>query len=290
MSQQSGQKRASATIYVQQAKLEEAAGQFSKAIELYSAAIDLKGEASPAWWHARLAQAFILVGDHQKARKAYTEAIKIDPSNDAWQTATRELERWGHTGGGSIEASAGYYDDIYEKSASYRKDGEDTSYRQMWERIVDLLTTNGSRSILDIGCGPGQFAAFLAKRFKCEYLGMDFSSVAVRQATERKLPFTFAQGNALTTSLVESVAYDTVICTEVLEHVDKDLELISWVRSGTFCIFSVPSFYAFGHVRYFKTSETVTERYGPSFDGFSVEKFVLPSTESIFLFHGIKTS
>lgn len=272
------------TKLVRSAKTAEAQGLFAEAANLYEKAIALKPTA-PAWWHVRRAQALIRTGDRNGAAKAYEAAISIQYQK-GWETALLELRRWNEVGHDSIQASRSYYDDIYRHSEEYLKAGEDTPYRGMWQRITELLQDNESRAVLDLGCGPGQFAAYLLSRHDCSYTGVDFSHVAVEQAMARGLSAAFHHGDVLTTDTVFKIEYDTVVCTEVLEHIDDDLKLIARVRPGTFALFSVPSFYAFGHVRYFKSAKAVEERYAHLFHDFSVENFGLPSGENIFLFSG----
>ena len=62
------------------------------------------------------------------------------------------------------------------------------------------------------------------------------------------------------------VAYDTVVCTEVLEHIEADLTVIENWKSGANCICSVPNFDFETHVRVFLTEEDVRCRYGDLID------------------------
>jgi len=70
--------------------------------------------------------------------------------------------------------------------------------------------------------------------------------------------------------------YDTIVCTEVLEHIDADLEVIRSWRSGTWCLCTVPNFDYTGHVRFFRTPEAVTARYGRLIDTGAVIKVARP--------------
>jgi 2-polyprenyl-3-methyl-5-hydroxy-6-metoxy-1,4-benzoquinol methylase len=261
----------------------DADGRFADAATIYGQAIS-EMKTPPAWLYVRQAQSMLRAGDRNGAISAYEQAVSLHP-REGWKTALEELLRWGYSKGGSLEASSSYYDEIYRHSEEYAKTGEDTSYKAMWEKIVEIISASKSKSVLDIGSGPGQFAAFLLSRYKCSYHGLDFSDIAVEQARAKGLPASFDAGDALTSDLLLS-DYDVVVCTEVLEHIDDDLKLVGRIRPGTLVLFSVPSFYAFGHVRYFKSAEPVYERYAHLFHDFSVENFGLPSGETIFLLSG----
>lgn len=102
------------------------------------------------------------------------------------------------------------------------------------------------------------------------YRGFDFSSAAIRNAGRRTgRPDLFFVGNALDAHSY-AYDYDTILCTEVLEHIDADLEVIRCWRDGTWCLCTVPNFDYDGHVRFFRRPHEVTRRYGGLIDITSV--------------------
>lgn len=52
---------------------------------------------------------------------------------------------------------------------------------------------------------------------------------------------------------------------EVLEHLDKDIEIILKIKRNTKVYFSVPNFNSEGHVRVFKNENDIVERYKDCF-------------------------
>ncbi|AHB76849.1 MULTISPECIES: class I SAM-dependent methyltransferase [Pandoraea] len=50
------------------------------------------------------------------------------------------------------------------------------------ERLGILLGLNGTSKVLDVACGKGASAIFLAERFGCEIVGIDYSAHNVEQA------------------------------------------------------------------------------------------------------------
>jgi SAM-dependent methyltransferase len=151
------------------------------------------------------------------------------------------------------------YDKTYSSGghrAMYSNHYKQSPYFRIWQHILKI---SPQPPILDLGCGVGQFAHFLYDNNIRDYHGIDFSKEALRQARAR-LPsarftlFDLANGAPITTG--------TTIILEVLEHLEKDLELIKSLSIGANIIFSVPNFMTAGHVRKFRSFEEVVGRYG----------------------------
>jgi cyclopropane fatty-acyl-phospholipid synthase-like methyltransferase len=137
-----------------------------------------------------------------------------------------------------------------------------TRYDRLFRKIVSNLRHHGSRSILEVGCGSGFLAKMILQEHDGNYRGFDFSAQAVNNAAGRTgRPELFFVGDALDQRCYDG-DYDTVVCTEVLEHIDHDLEAIQLWRDETWCVCSVPNFDYDGHVRYFNDSDEVATRYG----------------------------
>jgi SAM-dependent methyltransferase len=189
------------------------------------------------------------------------------------------------------EFDADFYNDAYENEQEYRKPYRTSRYYFVWTVIADRLRRAHSRGVLEIGCGSGQLAQLMRDQKVPNYLGFDFSSAAIALASANSEQ-TFVVADAKTTDLFTTHEYDTVVCTEVLEHVDFDLDILDRIPAGTRCICSVPSFPYISHVRHFETAEAVTERYESMFDGFDVLELPMPVEESLryYLFEGIRNT
>jgi 2-polyprenyl-3-methyl-5-hydroxy-6-metoxy-1,4-benzoquinol methylase len=135
-------------------------------------------------------------------------------------------------------------------------------YDRLFTRVAKVVRDHGSRSILEVGCGSGFLAQKLLHDYAGDYRGFDFSSIAIRNAGRRTgRPELFFVGNALDPAIFTG-DYDTIVCTEVLEHIEADLDAVRLWRHGTWCVCTVPNFEADGHVRFFNTSREVAARYG----------------------------
>jgi trans-aconitate methyltransferase len=142
--------------------------------------------------------------------------------------------------------------------------------------------------VLDLGCGPGEFAAFITAAIPgLRYTGLDFSAVAVEQARARVRRAIFLQEDLTIGNNINAMPYDTVIALEVLEHVDDDLAVLARLRSKARFVGSVPNFDAFGHVRHFRDAEAVKARYGGHISNLQVEPFHLDGHAILFLMSGV---
>lgn len=137
--------------------------------------------------------------------------------------------------------------------------------------IADRLTRHGATSVLDIGCGPGQLACLLRDRGLGRYCGFDFSPKRIEQARKVCPEYDFHVADAFRTELFQTCEYDTVLCTEFLEHVEGDLEVLRRIRPGAVVHGTVTNFPYMAHVRHFESAGQVRERYEPILADLSVD-------------------
>ena len=161
------------------------------------------------------------------------------------------------------ELGADFYDSMHAK---IDRSVTRTRYDGLFRKVVANVRNHGSHSILEVGCGSGFLAKMILQEYTDNYSGLDFSAEAIRNASHRTgRPDLFFVGDALDgRSYMRD--YDTIVCTETLEHVDRDLEIIRLWRAGTWCVCSVPNFDYEGHVRFFNTAGEVLTRYGGLID------------------------
>jgi 2-polyprenyl-3-methyl-5-hydroxy-6-metoxy-1,4-benzoquinol methylase len=168
-------------------------------------------------------------------------------------------------------AGADWYDKAYAILPKYADPYWQSHYYPVWTPIVDRVRRDKLQRVVDIGCGPGQFARMLFDMGNVsEYTGLDFSPTAVSMAQGACPNGKFVVGDATTTRLCLDTPHDVVICMEVLEHVPADESVIERFQPGVRAICTVPNFDYDSHVRFFKTAEEVADRYGRFFDRFDV--------------------
>jgi SAM-dependent methyltransferase len=188
------------------------------------------------------------------------------------------------------ERDASFYDQSFRGHAHWRKHYTESHYYPLWLVVADRMIGAGAVSVLDIGCGPGQMATLLRDKGIPRYLGVDISSERITWARSICQEFDFVEGDIFQSELLQTRDYDTVLCTEFLEHVERDLEVIEQIRSGTRFYASVPNFPAAGHVRHFLNTDSVGERYGEYFEVVRIDQIRQDSQghNVWFLLEGIK--
>lgn len=105
-----------------------------------------------------------------------------------------------------------------------------SSARNYYQWIVDVLTPYMGKRLLDIGSGYGSHLEFILPTNLEYVLSIDLSEQFVDQLRDRfkeypnyeAMKFDFGLGDVRT--LLVGKEFDTVICLNVLEHIENDLE------------------------------------------------------------------
>ncbi|QOY34207.1 class I SAM-dependent methyltransferase [Anaerobacillus isosaccharinicus] len=192
-----------------------------------------------------------------------------------------------------MEKKEVFYETVYKSGGSraiYHKHYSKSIYLPIWEKALRTILEKGNPFILEVGCGPGQFANLLFDHGLENYRGFDFSSTAIKLAkqTNAKYQTRFSVDNAYTTSLFTKLPYNTAVLFEVLEHLQEDLKVLNDLINGTMILFSVPNFNSQSHVRYFLTQDEVRKRYEKIIDIDEIHTFPISSKNKIFLVIGTK--
>ena len=173
------------------------------------------------------------------------------------------------------EQDSKYYDDIFgDPSSQFQRSAETLPWYKLWKPSAMWIVEHQIENVIDLGCGPGHFATVLNTtnnhysnlgNFK-QYHGYDFSPVAIEVAKKRINDdrFHFVECDLKKYDFLENYKEQTMITAfEFLEHINFDLEIIEKIPSGVPFAFSVPYIDGPGHVRCFKTLESVNDRYAP---------------------------
>lgn len=184
------------------------------------------------------------------------------------------------------EQNAEWYDDFYRNSPVHGMRPEDFDFYSIWQAAAKWIHRSlNASSVRDLGCGPGYFAAALFHTgWRGNFLGEDFSQVAITQAIRRDpILGDFRLCDIRRKSVIFA---DVVTAFEVLEHVEDDFGVLSRLRPDTQICFSVPNTDHAAHVRYFKSSAEVVERYARYIEISNIEKFELEPGELFWLVRG----
>ncbi len=162
------------------------------------------------------------------------------------------------------EKTADWYDEYYRQHPD--PSPELTAIHDM---VADLVIAHGVSLVSDVGCGPGWFVDRLATQgYRGEYLGVDFSRVAVERANHavRRTEAVGVFGGAWVGSLGSTrtqLDLGVVVAVEVLEHLADDVVTFDRiVPAGRRVVISVPTYDSESHVRWFAETDDVKGRYG----------------------------
>lgn len=158
------------------------------------------------------------------------------------------------------EKDSAYYDKAFTDDKRYHGSYRNLDHFPVFQIALSYLKELRNPYIYEIGCGTGQFAQFLWEHGFREYMGIDFSEVAISRAKTLS-PQVFKKVDRAECEVIPS-EFDTIVALEVLEHIEKDLQLMGCIPQGKVIIFSVPRFDDPAHVRFFRSKEEVMERYG----------------------------
>lgn len=185
------------------------------------------------------------------------------------------------------------YDDAYLKGGpqgSYHKHYTQSFYYPSWKYALRyILFLERNIDILEIGCGPGQFASLLFDNGFMNYHGFDYAPEGIKLAhknnPDKKERF-FVADAFISPEVIAK--HDLIICFEVLEHIQNDLELLERIQKGTKLLISVPNFDDPYHVRYFSSEKEVYERYKNTIDIYDIGKSYLSNVNCLYYIIGKK--
>jgi ubiquinone/menaquinone biosynthesis C-methylase UbiE len=130
----------------------------------------------------------------------------------------------------SKEKTSGYYDQL-RKNEWKETASVGPSSLSRYRIIVKLLKKhNFQGDLLDIGCGTGTLLMQIQKKMHFQHVeGSDFSQEALKLSKE-KADFVF-QADLNNIESFNDKTYDSIVCSEVLEHIDNDSLAIQNLRT-----------------------------------------------------------
>jgi len=155
-----------------------------------------------------------------------------------------------------IELKSSDYDNLYNRLEVYDRHYTESPYYRLWQYLISYIPKDSQ--IVDLGCGTGQVAEMLSDLKYKNYLGIDFSEVAIQKAKKRleNTDYVFMKADLKTCPIPKA---DYYLIIEVLEHIGNELELIGKLTGNI--IASVPDYDSMGHVRLFNNLAEVRRRY-----------------------------
>src|SRR4051812_34515935 len=129
------------------------------------------------------------------------------------------------------------YDEMYRSDDETYERPLSSPYYPMFRRATEQVQRLGIRNLLEVGCGSGVLAEMVLAT-GTGYRGFDLSDVGVGKARARNPNGTFFVADA-TQPEAYRAPYDGILCCEVLEHIEADLQAIRLWRAGTPVVCSV---------------------------------------------------
>ena len=188
------------------------------------------------------------------------------------------------------QQTSDWYNKEFQETHEYHQHYTETNYYFLWAVVADRILRSGVTSLIDIGCGPGQFASLLRDNGFTGYTGVDFSAERIAHAQHLCPGYEFIVSDMENSSVLIDRNYDSLLTMEFLEHVEFDLGVIHQIRPGTKVWATVPNFPYVSHVRHFRDALEVNDRYGRFFSGLRVNTFLEnPAGKTFFLMEGVKS-
>ena len=97
---------------------------------------------------------------------------------------------------------ASWYDAAYAATDEYRRHYTESQYYFLWSVLADRMLQDPPASVLDLGCGPGQFAELLRDKGLPRYRGVDLSEPAIALARQRCPGYAFETADLVASPLL----------------------------------------------------------------------------------------
>lgn len=139
-----------------------------------------------------------------------------------------------------------------------------------FKKTIDVLQLSpDNKRILDIGCGTGKWAKFLASEYKCGVTGIDYSDKRIEEACRdiEGLDVMFAVKDANLFLREGYTKFDIITMFEVIEHLHKPKELLDLcykrLETGGCIVGTVPLNKPYkAHLQVYTSVEEVEEKLG----------------------------
>ena len=200
------------------------------------------------------------------------------------------------------------YDEQWSRLSDFIKYNPGTRHRR---RLISAAIANLAqppKSVLDVGCGPGELIIDLKRLCPTAKLsGLDFSTVAIDACRRAHPDLTFHVADIVESAL--DFTFDLIVCSEVTEHVDDPVRALRNMRTmtteGGFLVLTTPhgrihsTELAIGHLKHPRRNElnqwlqeagfTVVRMRQWGWPGYSALKYLAnlaPATAIDHLGHG----
>jgi len=177
---------------------------------------------------------------------------------------------------------------LFANDVAVREYGRTHWFRPVWALLAEHVRRSGAQSVIEVGCGKGEFACLLRDLGIPEYLGLDTNAARLAKARAICPEYRFEVADVFLSNHLRSEHYDVAVMTGFLEFVRWDLVALELVRPHRRVLGTVTAGDEPGRVRQFTSASQVLDHYSPVLRELRVEPIHLPHGRTAFLFDGIK--
>ena len=110
------------------------------------------------------------------------------------------------------------------------EEGESPALHSWHHNVARLIRVNNGQRVLEVGCGNGEFAAYLAKRFvNAQVVAVDFSqeAIGIARGHHTRSPNLRFETSDATALAFDDRSFDCVVSCECIEHVLEPQKMAS---------------------------------------------------------------
>jgi len=100
---------------------------------------------------------------------------------------------------------------------AFSRPGTRLVFHRQFALVGDVLRLESDQRVLDLGCGPGLFLAWLERRRELRLYGLDLSIASVRIARDRTSSVALIAGDAQELPYADG-SFDRVVCNGAIHH------------------------------------------------------------------------
>jgi len=163
------------------------------------------------------------------------------------------------------------YDEVFQHSDKYKQHYKNIAYYPIWNYIVKNL--NKDCKYVDIGCGPGHFGHMMFDNGFKNFIGIDFSTIAINIAKELVPSYSWVEGDLRQMNFDTYTDYDFV-SIKSFEHLDNDIEIIKRLPKNNIT-FSVPNYWSPNHYRVYPDENFILDYYKDVMKIDNIVRFVM---------------
>ncbi len=177
---------------------------------------------------------------------------------------------------------------LFTRESNASRTTSTRGFRPVWAVLAEHVRRSGAHSVIEIGCGAGEFARLLRDLGIENYLGLDTNAARLARARVACPQYRFDVADVFLTNHRRSEDYDIAVMTGFLEFVRWDLVALELVRPHRRVLGTVTAGDEPGRVRQFTSANQVLDHYSQVLRELRVEPIHLPHGRTAFLFDGIK--